>query len=162
MTTTQGKESSVFLRALFDVMSGVRQARALAEILVAEAVEHTLQCVSADFPLEYGMLVKQYKDRVVSSCCHTFDKAITTEANSKCGGTTKSGKPCGRNVVAAGFCSHHLGEWQRQRSAQRRATEYAASLARATPDRYEDELRRASARTSVTMVFPTTFVTALL
>lgn len=142
----------MFQRAMVDVMTGARHAHELAQVLATEAVEMTLARVASDYPLDYSTLVQKYRDEVVAACCKEFDAPRETDA---CAATTKGGKPCGRHAVGAGFCARHLETWQKQRAAQRRAEQYAASLAAASPDPYMEELRRASAKHSVSMALPT-------
>lgn len=159
------KETSPFLRALVEVVTGARHAHDMAELLVTEAVQQTLARVCKDYPLDYTQMLARYQAGVVTSCCHLF-KGATDDAGRDaptCAATTKAGKPCGKRPVMSGFCGSHLEAWREQREAQRRTDTYAASVRRqAATDPYAHDLQQASKKRTVSMAFPDDSVTKAL
>lgn len=144
------KESSPFLRALEDLLSGSRHAHEVAELLAAEAVQRTLARVTADYPLDYTQLLAKYQADVVAQCC-----SMVEDGRKKCTATTKAGKPCGRRAAVGDVCAQHLSFWQEQQAAQRRQEAYMTSVRRDAPkDPYTSELKQLAKKRTVSMAFP--------
>lgn len=148
------KETSPFLRALGDLLSGARHANELAEVLVTEAVQRTLARVATDYPLDYTLLLDAYQADVVAECCSVA--AGGGDAGAKtCAATTKAGKQCVRRAVMGDVCMQHLDFWQEQQATQRRQQAYATSVRRDTPkDPYEHELKELTKRRKVAVALP--------
>ena len=148
--TSAPKESSPFLRALNDLLSGARHAHELAEVLVTEAVQLTLARISKDYPLDFTKMQAKYQGDVVAQCCRLV---AAPEQHEMCGAPTKTGKACGRRAVVGGACSLHIEAWKEQQAAQRRKDMYAVGVKRDAPgDAYAQELQLVSAKRRVPMV----------
>ena len=148
---SSSQDCPAFLRALNDVLSGVRHAKDLAEALVTEAVQQTLMCVCNDYPLDFTQLVNKYQAGVVASCCGM----AAEQREQACMASTKQGKPCGRRAVLNGMCTAHQHVWTEQQEARRRLEADTTQRKRAAPpDPHAEELKRASRRRTVPMTLP--------
>lgn len=139
------------MRALVGMLSGAREANAIARALASEAVHETLALVARDHPLDYTQLVDKYARQVVDRCC----AMATCQAGAQCTCTTRAGKPCSKRAAVDGACLAHLEARQERAEEQRRKQAYAAAVQRSGPaDPYALQLRSKAKKRSVSMAFP--------
>ena len=149
--------SSAFQRAVAELLSGVKHAHEVAEMLVVEAVQETLARICREYPLDYTQLVDKYQADVVAQCCRLCEtRQPATAANThSCGATTKSGKPCSRRAIFGGYCGNHMEEFKAHQALQRRTHAYIDTLARThNVDEMALDLKNMSKNNMVPMKLP--------
>lgn len=115
--------TDTFQRTLNTVVMGVRQLEDFAGVLIGDAVEDALLCVARDYGHDYALLLKRYRKDVVG---RHASGAVTERT--RCRGTTKGNKQCGKRAQIQGYCSTHAAELAAESAKKRQVAAYTSDV----------------------------------
>lgn len=115
--------TDTFQRTLHSVVVGVRQLEEFAGVLVGDAVEDALLCVARDYGHDYALLLRKYRKDVVG---RHASGAVTERT--RCRGTTKGNKQCGKRAQIQGYCSTHAAEHAAESAKKRQVAAYTSDV----------------------------------